>query len=88
MARPSHPPRLDYSNYTWRRVQITRSSSSCSILHSPVICPDILLSTLFSNTLSLCTSFNIRDRLSHSCRTTGKIMVLYILIWPPGVSCA
>jgi hypothetical protein len=19
MARPSHPPRLDYSNYTWRR---------------------------------------------------------------------
>jgi hypothetical protein len=24
MARPSHPPRLDYSNYTWRRVQITK----------------------------------------------------------------
>jgi hypothetical protein len=22
MARPSHPTRLDYSNYTWRRVQI------------------------------------------------------------------
>jgi hypothetical protein len=21
MARSSHPPRLDYSNYTWRRVQ-------------------------------------------------------------------
>jgi hypothetical protein len=24
MACPSHPPRLDYSNYTWRRVQITK----------------------------------------------------------------
>jgi hypothetical protein len=24
MVRPSHPPRLDYSNYTWRRVQITK----------------------------------------------------------------
>jgi hypothetical protein len=24
MTRPSHPTRLDYSNYTWRRVQITK----------------------------------------------------------------
>jgi hypothetical protein len=24
MARPSHLPRLDYSNYTWRRVQIMK----------------------------------------------------------------
>jgi hypothetical protein len=24
MARPSHSPRLDYSNYTWRTVQITK----------------------------------------------------------------
>jgi hypothetical protein len=24
MARPSHPPRLDYSNYTWRIVQIMK----------------------------------------------------------------
>jgi hypothetical protein len=24
MARPSHPPRLDYSNYTWQRVKITK----------------------------------------------------------------
>jgi hypothetical protein len=24
MARPSHPSRLDYCNYTWRRVQITK----------------------------------------------------------------
>jgi hypothetical protein len=24
MSRPSYPPRLDYSNYTWRRAQITK----------------------------------------------------------------
>jgi hypothetical protein len=24
MPRPCQPPRLDYSNYTWRRVQITK----------------------------------------------------------------
>jgi hypothetical protein len=24
MTRPSHPSRLDYSSYTWRRVQITK----------------------------------------------------------------
>jgi hypothetical protein len=24
MALPSHPPQLDYPNYTWRRVQITK----------------------------------------------------------------
>jgi hypothetical protein len=45
----SHP-RLNHSNYTWR------SSSLCSFLQSPVTSshfgPNILLSTLFSNTLS------------------------------------
>jgi hypothetical protein len=37
MTRPSHPPRLDYSNYTWRRVQITKlfGMQFFSILPSP-----------------------------------------------------
>jgi hypothetical protein len=35
----------------------------------------------FSNTLSLCSSFNVRDQASHPYRTTGKIIVLYILIF-------
>jgi hypothetical protein len=34
------------------------------------------LSTLFSNTLTLCSSLNVRDRVS-----TGKIIVLYILMF-------
>jgi hypothetical protein len=41
-------------------------SSSCSLLHSPVASslfgPNIPLSTLFSNTLSLCSSLSVRPR--------------------------
>jgi hypothetical protein len=40
-----------------------------------------LISTLFSNTLSLFFSLNIRDQVSHPYRTKGKIVVLYILIY-------
>jgi hypothetical protein len=40
----------------------------------------IHLSTMFSNTLSLCSSLNVRDQVPHPCRTTGKFIVLYILI--------
>jgi hypothetical protein len=61
------------------------SSSLCSFLHSPVtsslFSPNILLSTLFSNTLSLCSSLNVRDQVSHPYRITGKIIVLYIQIF-------
>jgi hypothetical protein len=31
--------------------------------------------------LSLCSSLNVRDQVSHLYRTTGKIIVLYILIF-------
>jgi hypothetical protein len=40
----------------------------------------ILLSILSSNSLSLC-SINIREQISHSYKSTGKIVVLYILIF-------
>jgi hypothetical protein len=43
--------------------------------------PDIHLSTLFSNTLSLCSSLGVRDQVSHPYKTTDKIMILYILIF-------
>jgi hypothetical protein len=43
---------------------------------------NILLSTLFSNTLSLvCSSLNVRYHVSHPYRTTGKIILLYIQIF-------
>jgi hypothetical protein len=52
--------------------------SYCPVTSSP-LGPNILLSTLFSNTLSLYTSLNVRDQVSHPCKRTGRIVVLYIL---------
>ena len=61
------------------------SSSLCSLLHSPVtsslLGPNILLNTIFSNTLSFLSSLNVNDQASHPYKTTGKIRVLYILIF-------
>jgi hypothetical protein len=61
-----------------------RNSPLFCFLHPPVtsslFSPNIFLSTLFSNTLSLCSSLNVRDKVSQLYRTTGKIMVLYILM--------
>jgi hypothetical protein len=54
-------------------------------LHSPVtsslVGPNILLITLFSKTLSLHSSLNVSDQVSHPYKTTGKIIVLYILVF-------
>jgi hypothetical protein len=59
------------------------TSSLCRLLYSPVTSfsfgPNILLSTLFSNTLSLYSTLNPRDQVSHPYRKK-KIIVLYILI--------
>ena len=61
------------------------SSSLCSFLHSPVtssiLGPNILLSTLFSNTLSLRSSLNVSDQVSHPYKTIGDVMALYNLIF-------
>jgi len=58
------------------------SCYSCSFLRPPVtssvLGPYILLSTLFSNTLSLRSSLNVSDQVSHPYKTKGKIAVPYI----------
>ena len=43
--------------------------------------PNIRLRILFSNTLSLDSSLNVRDHVSQPYSTTGNIIVLYILIF-------
>jgi hypothetical protein len=62
-----------------------QSSSLFNFLQPPVISslfyPSSLLSTLFSNSLNLCSFLNVRDRGSRPYKTTGEIMVLYILIF-------
>jgi hypothetical protein len=78
---PAHLINLDL---TTRKILVedyrSLSYSLCSFLHSPVtsslLSPNILL-----NTLSLRSSFNVREEVSHPYETTGKIIVLYILIF-------
>jgi hypothetical protein len=61
------------------------SSSLCSCLHPPVTSflfgPNIPLNILLSNTLSLYPFLNVINQVSHPYRTTGKIIVLYNLIF-------
>jgi len=56
------------------------NSSLCSFLHSPVtstlLGPNIHLNNLFSNTLSLRSSLNVSDQVSHPYKTNGKIIVM------------
>jgi len=58
------------------------SSSLCSFLHSLItsslLGPNILLNTLFSNTLSLHSCLNVDNQVSHPNKITGKIIILYI----------
>jgi hypothetical protein len=60
------------------------SSSLCSVLQTLIISflfsPNILLSTRFSNTLTVCYFFNIRGQVSHQHETASKIVILYNLI--------
>jgi hypothetical protein len=57
------------------------NSPLCSLLQPPAtsspLGPNILLSTLFSNTLNLCSSLSVTDQVSHLYKITGKIIGLY-----------
>jgi hypothetical protein len=80
---PPHPHRPDNSNDTWRRVQIMKllvMQFSPPSRHFIPLRPNILLSTLFSDTLSPNSSFSVRDQFSPPYRTIGKIIISYILI--------
>ena len=76
-------PSLYYWFIIWWRVEILKFLL-CNLFHFPVISSllyqNIILSTLFCNTLSLCSSFSVKDQVSHPYETTGKIIVLYISI--------
>jgi hypothetical protein len=69
------PPWLDYSNFIWLRGQLW-SSSLCSFLQPPVTSslfgPNIPLSTLFSNTLTLCPALDVQNQVSCPYKTIGK----------------
>ena len=68
MICPGHSSRFDHPKNIWWWGAL--SSLLCSFLHSSVtwflIGPNILLSTLFSNTLSLCSSLSVKDKAPQS----------------------
>ena len=64
------------------KVSILLSYSLCSILHSPLtsslLGSNIFLNTLFSNTLILRSSLNVRDQVSDRYKTTGYLYLCVI----------
>ena len=73
VPHPSQISWVDHLYAVWWGVLIIK-------LHSPVtsslLGPNILLSTWFSDTLSLHSFLNVSDQVSHPYKTTGKIIVL------------
>jgi len=53
-------------------MHFSQSSAPSSLLG-----PNILHSTLSSNTLNLCSSLSVRDQASQPYKTTGKISFVY-----------
>ena len=69
---PAHTILLDFINGEFRSL----SSLLCSFLHSPFTSSplgrNILLNTIFSNTLTLHSSLDVSDQVAHSYNTTGN----------------
>jgi hypothetical protein len=63
------------------------SSSLCNVFHSPGIssrfCPNILIRTLFSNTLSLCPSLNVKDQVSRPYKKLANLWFVYFTRYIP-----
>ena len=83
---PAHLILLDFITRTILGEEYRSFSFSlCNLLHSLItsslLGPNILLNIMFSNTLSFLSSRNVSDQVSHPYKTTGKIIVLYILIF-------
>jgi len=80
MSRLSHPPCCYHPNNIWWSLQVMKLPS---LLQPPaasfLLGPNMLLSSLFSNALSLCSFHSLGRHVSDLYKTTGKIMFFYIL---------
>jgi len=81
MTCPFHP--LDFITFlSFYEGHKLWSSSFCSRLWPPatssLLDPNVHFSTLFSNTINLCSSLVIRDQVSHPCKTTSNIIVFIV----------
>ena len=84
MPRPSRSSRFYHQKNIGWAAQIIKLLIMY-FFHSPVtsslLSPNIILNTPFSNTLILPSSLNVSDQVSHPYKTTGKIIVPYILMF-------
>jgi hypothetical protein len=76
-------PRPSYSRFITRTISGRNTNhaghyeiSPHSTVTSSLLSPNIFLSTLFSNTPSLCFSRSMRDQVSHPYKIGGQIIVL------------
>ena len=65
-----------YCSMSTRNHEASQYVIFSSLLPLPPL-PNIFFNTLFSNTLSLCSSIHARDNVSVPCIKTDKIIVLY-----------
>jgi hypothetical protein len=83
IPRLYYPPWFNSHNNIWWSVQVTKLFTVRYSRTSRHVLPlrfKILLSTPFSINLNLRSSLNVKNQVSHQYKTTGKIMVLQILI--------
>jgi hypothetical protein len=84
MSRPSHPPSSHRHNNTHIEEYKLCSFSLNIFLHplvtSPLLGLNILLSTLFSYILNLCSSLWVRDKISHPYENIESLSQTLILV--------
>jgi hypothetical protein len=75
------PSGLFLSCFPTKILYAFHTSSLWNFIQPPVtsslLGPNILLNTLFSNILSLCSSLNVTDQVPHPYKTKGEIIFLY-----------
>jgi len=82
MTHPSHSSWFYHPNNIWWG---EKSSLLCSLFNTPItlsfLGPNFVLGTLFSNTLSLHLSLNVRDQVHTHTKQQANLKVLYTLIF-------
>ena len=73
MSRPSHSSRFYHSKNIGWGVEVIKLINIHSPITSSLLGSNILLSTLFSNTLSLCSSLNVRDKFHAHTKQQAKL---------------